>query len=592
MWPDKLSKEISSQHLPQTSEHLETSSWYSPEVTSQGTTEGNTPPDVATEFMNVYDSLLRFSLESILAALSVLLNGHILISTCHYSRNRRVLHLRRPSLYTLLFVHLTLVNFLSAPITWSSNNFLFAGRRWSWFPPVRMNFCHFTGTIVALSIVSMVINLAATFLILGFSLVQYIAIRFPLKQLSLLRRRNIRSYLIVCWMGVAVGWTVPIAYIINILSADPMQTAVGIIHSNSTNSTIPKISPSLCHRIQFLKIVQLLHYFSYLSTCLITIVYVSAFGLCVATFMKIRAVSKEMAHCRTIPRSPGHYAKMKIQANLGRATGISVAKVTEIKQRSKCCCCCYHSSNCQSRSGRRDTLKIGNQTSETRDAFKEASNLDLQCLDIQEQPANSNQESGIDTSCQIPSASERSGPTNADRRAFVTIVSLGIALTFYLVPSLIIQLLSNGPMEDVIIKNAFLIYFMALIPYTKYLVDPIIYGLRMPEMRYSTQCFCCNKQTGCFRSSLKRCKEQTRANEGKQSKMNLKSKDYYSNTDGVETKLARIDTLASKSGKKSPTPEKLGIHPCQSMEIAAAFCQENQESRNHAVIISKKMSSI
>ena len=597
LWPDKLSEEISSQHLSPTSE---TTTWNSPEVTSQGrASEANTPSDVAIGFMSVYDSLLRFSLESILAALSMVLNGNILVSTCNYSRNRRLLHVRRPSLYTLLFIHLTLVNFLSAPITWASNNLLFAGRRWSWFPAflVQMNFCQFTGTIMALSIVSMVINLAATFIILGFSLVQYVAIRFPLKQLTLLRRRNVRSYLIVCWLGVALGWTVPIALIINILSSDPKtQTAVGIIDSNSTTSTIPRISPTLCYRSQFLKIVQLMNHFSYLSTCLITIAYVSAFSLCIATFIKIRAVSKQMAHCKTKPRKTGHHAKIKIQTNFGTTTGVSVVKVTKFKRRSKCrCCSCC--SNFQRKSSRRGELKIRNQvnqTSETSDAFKQASNLDIQLLDIQEQQVGSNQGSATNVSCQIPSANERSGPTN-DRRAFITIASLGMALTFYLVPSLIIQFLSNGPMGDIITNNAFLIYFMALLPYTKYLVDPVIYGLRMPEMRSSTWCICCKKLMRCFRlprNSLIRCKEQTTANNGEQSKTNLKSKEYYSNTDAVETKLARVDTLAPRSGQKSVSPDKRSLQLYQSIKTPTAFCQKDHESRNYEVTMSREMSNI
>ncbi len=72
----------------------------------------------------------------------------------------------------------------------------------------------------------------------------------------------------------------------------------------------------------------------------------------------------------------------------------------------------------------------------------------------------------------------------AERRAFVTIVILLCTLTVFFTPYSVIYVVSlNSKNPGFGFKDEGIIYYMTILPYFKFLSDPLIYGLRMREVK-------------------------------------------------------------------------------------------------------------
>jgi uncharacterized membrane protein len=71
----------------------------------------------------------------------------------------------------------------------------------------------------------------------------------------------------------------------------------------------------------------------------------------------------------------------------------------------------------------------------------------------------------------------------SERRAIVTIVILLLTLNVFFVPYTIMTLLTLNWPTSAYVGNSALIYYMNFLPHVKCMADPVIYGLRMREMR-------------------------------------------------------------------------------------------------------------
>ena len=71
----------------------------------------------------------------------------------------------------------------------------------------------------------------------------------------------------------------------------------------------------------------------------------------------------------------------------------------------------------------------------------------------------------------------------SETRAFVTIVILVVTLATLVIPYTIIYMISLNSGKDMGIQSQAVIYYMNLLPYLKFISDPIIYGLRMREFK-------------------------------------------------------------------------------------------------------------
>ena len=69
-----------------------------------------------------------------------------------------------------------------------------------------------------------------------------------------------------------------------------------------------------------------------------------------------------------------------------------------------------------------------------------------------------------------------------ERRALVTIITLLVTLLIFFVPYMVVHLISINVNSDTLIDSDAVIYYMNMMPYAKYALDPIIYGLRMREI--------------------------------------------------------------------------------------------------------------
>ena len=70
-----------------------------------------------------------------------------------------------------------------------------------------------------------------------------------------------------------------------------------------------------------------------------------------------------------------------------------------------------------------------------------------------------------------------------EKRAFITIVILVVTLATLVIPYTVIYMLSLNSTQDMGIQSQAVIYYMNLLPYLKFLSDPLIYGLRMREFK-------------------------------------------------------------------------------------------------------------
>jgi hypothetical protein len=89
-----------------------------------------------------------------------------------------------------------------------------------------------------------------------------------------------------------------------------------------------------------------------------------------------------------------------------------------------------------------------------------------------------------------------------EHQAFVTTLMLLTSLTLFFIPYTTVYMISlhRSHWHDHEINNSVLIYYMNLLPYIKFLSDPIIYGLRMKEIREGCRRFAymCGCYTYCF----------------------------------------------------------------------------------------------
>ena len=90
----------------------------------------------------------------------------------------------------------------------------------------------------------------------------------------------------------------------------------------------------------------------------------------------------------------------------------------------------------------------------------------------------------------------------SEKRAIVTIVILLTSFNAFFVPSMVMHVLSLNVKPEVFLNDGVLIYYLNMLPYFKYMSDPVIYGLRMREMldrcpnidlfcAAATRCRCC-----------------------------------------------------------------------------------------------------
>jgi len=70
-----------------------------------------------------------------------------------------------------------------------------------------------------------------------------------------------------------------------------------------------------------------------------------------------------------------------------------------------------------------------------------------------------------------------------ERRAIITIVILLLTLNVFFVPYTVMTLLTLNWPSTAHTENSALVYYMSLLPHFKCMVDPIVYGLRMREMK-------------------------------------------------------------------------------------------------------------
>ena len=72
---------------------------------------------------------------------------------------------------------------------------------------------------------------------------------------------------------------------------------------------------------------------------------------------------------------------------------------------------------------------------------------------------------------------------SGERTAFVTIVILLTTLTAFFIPYAAVYVISLNSNSEIDMQNNILIYYMNILPYLKFFTDPIIYGMRMREVR-------------------------------------------------------------------------------------------------------------
>lgn len=72
---------------------------------------------------------------------------------------------------------------------------------------------------------------------------------------------------------------------------------------------------------------------------------------------------------------------------------------------------------------------------------------------------------------------------SSERKSFITIVILLTTLTVFFIPYAVVYVVSLNKQAESAMENKALIYYMNLLPYVKFFSDPIIYGMRMQEVR-------------------------------------------------------------------------------------------------------------
>ena len=96
-------------------------------------------------------------------------------------------------------------------------------------------------------------------------------------------------------------------------------------------------------------------------------------------------------------------------------------------------------------------------------------------------------------------SSHRHENVNTERRAFVTTVILLVTFTIFFIPYTVMYLLSLRSSSSFEMSNSGFIFYMNVLPYLKFLSDPIIYGIRMRGLRAA-----CARIVGCHKCACTR----------------------------------------------------------------------------------------
>lgn len=143
-------------------------------VPGRHTTPG---PDGAV-FFDTYFSTTRFGVESVLAVISSVANAAALVAIANAPRSRH-------TVYHTLFINLATVNIIACILSWLCNNSLYLFQR-NLADMLRRGatLCRMFVVLVAAVFASSLFGLISTLTILGLTSVQYIAICWPLDQVS------------------------------------------------------------------------------------------------------------------------------------------------------------------------------------------------------------------------------------------------------------------------------------------------------------------------------------------------------------------------------------------------------------------------
>lgn len=158
-------------------------------------------------FFSVYFSHVRFSIETLLASLTIISNCIILTAIWVARRRHRL------SVYNFLFTNLGVANVLSCSMLWLTNNSLLLFRRHVIRLVLQQDFCRLYVYMTAAIFVSSAFGVVSTVTMLGFVSAQYLAVCRPLQHLGILRRRRLFLATTLTWFLSFLVGIVPFAIV-------------------------------------------------------------------------------------------------------------------------------------------------------------------------------------------------------------------------------------------------------------------------------------------------------------------------------------------------------------------------------------------
>lgn len=188
-------------------------------------------------FFDVYYSVPRFSIETVLASAAGLCNISVLLAVKN-AKGRR-------SVYNTLFVNLAVANILSCALSWLCNNILMLfSRRLISFP-----MCTIFVYMTAAAFVSNAFGLVSTLIMLGFATVQYFAVCHPLHHISIVTTKRIRVFIITSWTFSVAAGCLPWVILLGLSSKLPCDIAFSELLEKvmSTGSNICVSSVSIVY---------------------------------------------------------------------------------------------------------------------------------------------------------------------------------------------------------------------------------------------------------------------------------------------------------------------------------------------------------
>ena len=158
----------------------------------------------AAGFFQTYYSTERFIAECILATVATACNVIALVI------NRG--HTYQHPAYHSLFRNLSISNALAASASWLTNNvmYLFSRELLSMH-----NICHVLVVLLSLNLFSTAFGLISGMTLVGFGIIHYLAICWPLRYDGIMTRARIRAGIVIIWlMGPIISfWPIPAHYI-------------------------------------------------------------------------------------------------------------------------------------------------------------------------------------------------------------------------------------------------------------------------------------------------------------------------------------------------------------------------------------------